>query len=143
MCNPAGDLPFPPGKSRKYFVFWLFHLFRIFRNRDYSASLMYKEGKLMASLLVVPGYFKWPFMKKDDLQFAYVMTNHEFRGKGIGEMMLRRAVERFSRWQTGILWYVTDTGNPASIRLCTKVGFEFFAYAKLTGLFRILKVISA
>lgn len=123
-------------------MFWLFHFLHIFRSRNYSAILLFDEGKLIASLLVVPGYFKWPFMKKDDLQFTYVMTSPEFRGKGIGELLLRTAVDRF-RMVNRFLWYVTDTGNPASIRLCTKVGFELFGYAKPTGLFKILKVTTA
>lgn len=140
--HPGWRSLIPPGKSRKYYVFWLFHFLHIFRSRNYSAILLFDEGKLIASLLVVPGYFKWPFMKKDDLQFTYVMTSPEFRGKGIGELLLRTAVDRF-RMVNRFLWYVTDTGNPASIRLCTKVGFELFGYAKPTGLFKILKVTTA
>lgn len=130
----------PPGKGRKYILFWIFHYLHIFRNRDYSAIFVYENETIIASLLVVPAYFKWPFMKKNDLQITYVMTTPEYRGKGIGEIMLRTTIQRF-KTENRYFWYVTDTDNPASIKLSGKVGFEFWAYGKARGFLKVLKPI--
>lgn len=130
----------PPGKGFKYLLFWVFHHLRIFKNRDYSSVFLYDGEVRIASLLVVPAYYKWPFMQKDDLQFTYVMTNKEYRGKGIGEKLLRFAVIRFRKPNRN-LWYVTDSENPASVRLCTKVGFKLYAQAKHSLIFKIIKAV--
>ena len=130
----------PPNKSIKYIFYWFFHYLHIFKNRDYSALLVYEEKNLIASMLIVPAHFKWPFMKSDDLQFTYVLTAPMFRGKGIGEMMLRRAIREYQR-NNREFWYVTDKNNYASIRLCSKAGFEFWSDARRHGILNVLKQI--
>lgn len=136
--KPGPGLYLPPGKGFKYLLYWVFHYLRIFKNRDYSSFLLYDGKVRVASLLVVPAYYKWPFMQKDDLQFTYVMTNKEYRGQGIGEKLLRYAIVR-SRKPYRNLWYVTDSENQASVRLCTKVGFKLYARAKASTILKILK----
>ena len=131
----------PPKKSRKYLFYWLFHYLIIFKNRDYSALLIYDNEVLIGSMLIVPAHFKWPFMAKNDLQFTYVMTARDYRGKGIGELMLRTAIQEFKN-EKRIFWYITDTENHASLRLCSKVGFEFWSYAKRYGFMKILREVS-
>lgn len=138
--KPGLDSFLPPGKGFKYLLFWVFHYLRIFKNRDYSSVLLFDGEVRIASLLVVPAYYKWPFMQKDDLQFTYVMTNMEYRGKGIGEKLLRYAIVRFRKPDRN-LWYVTNSENQASVRLCTKVGFKLYARAKHSLIFRIIKAI--
>lgn len=138
--KPGPGSPLPPGKGLKYLLYWIFHYLRIFKNRGYSSILIYDGKVRVASLLVVPAYYKWPFMQEDDLQFTYVMTNEEYRGKGIGEKLLRYAIVRFRKPNRN-LWYVTDSENPASVRLCTKVGFKLYARAKHSIIFKIIKPI--
>lgn len=130
----------PPQKPAKYLLYWIFHVMGIFKSNDYCVILVYKSNKLVASAMMVPRYFKWPFMADKDLQLTYVMTNPEFRGRGIGELMLKEAINMFSDEDRN-LWYVTDTGNTASIRLCVRMGFNFFSYAHSGGLFKSINVI--
>ena len=113
----------PPGKGKKYFAYWLFHYFRIFKNRDYSALFVKKGDLIVGSMLIVPTHFKWPFMKKQDLQFTYVKTSPEFRGQGIGLLMLQACLQKF-RIKERTFWYATNKENIASQRLCEKVGFK-------------------
>lgn len=138
IWKPKGKSFIPPRKSRKYFIYWLFHYLGIFKNRDYSALLVYHNDLLIASMLIVPAHFKWPFMSKDDLQFTYVITQPEYRGKGIGEMMLRQAIKNFNK-EKRTFWYVTDEKNLPSIRLCKKVGFIFCYYGFRSGILKILR----
>lgn len=129
----------PPGKGMRYLIYWFFHYLHIFKNKGYSASLILENEKLIASLLIVPSYFKWPFMLKQDVQFTYVMTDPGHRGKGIGEMMIRETIRNLKDI-TGSIWYITDTDNTASIRLCTKVGFKFVSNARSGKYLRILSL---
>ena len=132
----------PPARGKKYLIYWVFHFLKVFTNRDYSAVLVYEKDNLIASMLIVPAHFKWPFMRKDDLQFTFVMTHPEHRGKGIAEMMLRFAIEILNQ-DNRFFWYVTDNENIASIRLCTKVGFELKGYGEHSKLFgtKVVKII--
>lgn len=100
----------PQGKNRKYFLYWLFHFLAVFKNKDYSALLVYDVNKLISSLLIVPAYFKWPFMSKNDLQFAYILTHPDYRGRGIAEKAIKFAIQKMTL-ENRCFWYVTDTGN--------------------------------
>ena len=113
----------PTGKRKKYLAYWLFHYFKVFRNRDYSALFVKKGDLIVGSMLIVPAHFKWPFMKKQDLQFTYVKTSPEFRGQGIASLMLEACLQKF-RNKERTFWYVTNKENIASQRLCEKAGFK-------------------
>lgn len=119
----------PPDKSFKYILYWLFHYIRIFNNQDYSSLLVYHNEKIISSLLIVPAYFKWKFMNKNDIQFTYVITSTDYRGQGIAAAAIKIAMSELSK-NNRSFWYVTDTKNYSSIKLCTKLGFEFVGYGK-------------
>lgn len=139
LWQPSANSFIPPGKSKKYFIYWLFHRLKIFKNKDYAAVLVYDRQQLITSLLIVPAYYKWPFMEKNDLQLTYVMTKPDYRGKGIAEEAVRYALDSLKK-EGRDFWYVTDTGNTASIKLCSKTGFQLFGYAQRQGLQKILRI---
>lgn len=121
--RPSLNRFIPPRKSKKYVMYWLFHYLRVFKNRDYAALLLYDKQTLITSFLIVPAYYKWPFMGKNDLQFTYVMTHKNYRGKGLAATALMYAMKKF--YHSGrSFWYVTDTENEASMRVAEKLGFE-------------------
>jgi ribosomal protein S18 acetylase RimI-like enzyme len=128
----------PPGKNKKYFFYLLFHYLAIFRNTDYSAVLVYDGEKLVSSLLVVPAHYKWPFMSRLDVQFTYILTHPDYRGMGLAEKAIRFAIGKAGN-KGRCFWYVTDSENNTSIRLCTRIGFKFYSYAERTSILRILK----
>lgn len=134
LWKPSFGHLVPPGKGRKYCAYWLFHFLRIFRNRDYSAVLVYTGETLASSLLVVPAYYKWPFMGKDDVQLAYVLTRPDYRGKGLAERAVRLAIQK-NQQDGRTFWYVTNTENVTSRNLCEKVGFEFVGFGEKTRCF--------
>lgn len=139
LWKPSAGSFIPPGKSKKYYIYWLFHLLGIFKNKDYAALLVYDQQQLITSLLIVPAYYKWPFMDKDDLQFTYVMTHPDYRGKGIAEEAIRYALGSLKK-EGRDFWYITDTANTASIKLCTKTGFHLFGNAQRKGLLKTLRI---
>jgi GNAT superfamily N-acetyltransferase len=131
----------PPGKGKKYIIYTLFHLLGVFKNKDYASMLVFHGNTLISSLLIVPAYYKWPFMKKNDLQFTYVITHKSYRGQGLAEQAISYAVQRLKA-ANRVFWYVTDETNIPSIRLCEKIGFKFFEYGKNTGLLKKVEKLS-
>ena len=123
----------PPGMSMK-FAFWsLFHYLRIFRNRDFSITYIVRDEMIVHRSCLLPKYFRWPFMAKDDLQISSTFTDPGYRGKGLATIALQQIL--WSRRQTPRrYWYVTRENNPASIAVCTKVGFSLFGIAHRTRL---------
>ncbi len=119
----------PPGYSVKYFFYWLAHFLRIFRNRYFSAIYIYFNDELVSSMLIVPAYFKWPFMGKNDVQFCYSMTRVEYRGRGINTF-----VKLYSRYlyknEDIRFWGVVDPENHTNIKILKKVGLKFFSEAR-------------
>ncbi len=126
IWTPAISNMIPPRKPKKYLLFTLFHYLGIFRNPNYCAVLVYDKmagvDHCIASLLVVPKYYKWPFMAKGDLQFIYVMTNSEYRGRGLATMMMSH-VSQLEKYKGKRFWYVTNGWNKASQKTAVKTGF--------------------
>ena len=132
----------PVGKRRKYVAYSVFHWLRIFRNRDYGELSVTKGDKRKASMLVVPAYFKWPFMRENDVQFTYVVTDPFSRQEGWGTYLVQQGLKRFLQ-QDRQIWYVTDTNNVASQRLAEKAGFSLVGKARpRTSRFRRVRLIT-
>jgi len=138
VWKPSFWNPVPKGLPNKYIIYYLFYFFRLFNNSHYVAILGYDNDKIACSLLVVPKYFKWPFMKLNDVQLIYVKTYPEFRGKGYAKKMLLYALEYLKSINLqGDVWYVTDSDNKASQALAKSVDFNQVYYGKRTYLFGI------
>ena len=119
----------PPDKAWKYSVYTIFHWFRVFRNANYGALFALENGAPKASMLIVPAYFRWPFMNDGDVQFTYVVTHSSARREGWAELLLHEGIRRVQKDGRQI-WYVTDSNNVASQRLAEKTGFELIGTAE-------------
>lgn len=122
LWKPGIRHSYPPNKSKKYIFYYLFHLLGIFKNKNYSAVLVYHQDQLIASLLIVPKYFKWPFMGNNDVQFTYVLTKKEYRGQGLATKMLLFGYEHL-KLKVNNYWYVTTEDNVISQNVAMKCGF--------------------
>lgn len=128
---------FPEGYPKKYVLFSLFKLFRVFGNSNYAVVVGYIEGNKACSLMIVPKYYKWSFMNKNDVQLIYVITEKNYQGKGLATKMLDFAKSWLVQGSfSGDIWYVTDTSNLASQRLAEKSGFRLVGKGeKVKGFF--------
>lgn len=130
----------PPNKNYKYVLYWVFHFLSIFRNKHYSSYLLYNSrGELISTFLVVPSYFKWPFMDSKDVQFTYVMTSEKYKGRGIAGKLIETAMVNLYQ-HVGAFWYVTDIENVASIKVAQKMGFNCIGTAQKTPIMSRLKL---
>jgi RimJ/RimL family protein N-acetyltransferase len=131
----------PESYPKKYFLYWLFHYLGIFKNRNYSAILIYHKLKVISCILAIPAYFKWPFMNTKDVQIAYVITDTNYRGKGLAAKAILASVKNLLQTDVNDVWYVTSEDNTSSIKLCTKLGFIPEGYGKRKYFLKFLHVL--
>lgn len=148
---PSGNHVRPLGYPLLPFaIWWLFHQLRIFRNRRYALLSVYESGSLVHRTCVFPGYFRFPFMARDDLQLGDIWTAPSMRGRGLAAMVLAECIRRFA-YADCRLWYVVHRDNVASIRLAEKAGFTLHAQGersprfgvRLLGYYRITDYVTA
>jgi len=113
----------PPGKPLKYLIFSFASVLKLLSNRNFFQISVYNQSTLVSSLLVVPKIYKFPYMNKKDIQFIYVMTNYEYRGKSIAAATILEST-RYLIDTVESFWYVTSEDNIASLKLAEKLGFK-------------------
>jgi len=115
---------FPPGLSEKRFaIWWLMHQSHFFANRDYNVLLIHQGNELIHRSCVFPRYFRYPFMKDNDLQIGDTFTNQKYRGKGIATYAIVKIIE-FLKINNSNFWYIVEESNTPSIRVIEKAGFR-------------------
>ncbi|WP_294819444.1 hypothetical protein [uncultured Flavobacterium sp.] len=116
----------PPGFPKKYMMFWFAHFLGVFRNKRYSVIYVYdrENGAMMSSTLLVPTYFKWPFMGKEDLQYSYSITKPQYRGKGINTYVKQYARVLYPQKEVAF-WGLVHPENISSIKVLEKTGLHF------------------
>ena len=115
----------PPGVSLCPFsIWWLFHYTHIFSNNKYCVLLISYNNKVIHRSLITPGYFRYPFMGKNDLQIGDIWTEVSFRGQGIATSAIALIFNHFKSEKLKF-WYVVNENNLASIKLAERSGFTF------------------
>lgn len=112
----------------KYAIWWIFHYFNIFGNKNLQIWLYYIKGELAHFFCIVPKFYRWPFMQKQDVQITYVVTEKIFQNKGLAFKGINNALSNLNI--SGNIWYVTDSTNIASQKLAEKLGFELIGLGK-------------
>ncbi|HEB76088.1 MAG TPA: N-acetyltransferase [Nitrospirae bacterium] len=123
LWHPAVSSIVPAGMPLMPFAaWWMMHYLHIFRNRDYGLLLVYCGDELVHRSGIFPGYFRFPFMSRDDLQIGDTWTHPAHVRRGLASFALRRIL--LSKAQAGrTFWYVVRRGNASSIRVVEKAGF--------------------
>jgi RimJ/RimL family protein N-acetyltransferase len=123
----VGGLWPPDCRGAVWAVWRLFHSLRVFSNGGYAVALVHESGILVHRALITPGYFRFPFMARNDLQIGDTWTAPEHRGRGIATWALTAIVAELANPERHI-WYLADEGNQSSCRVAERAGF------RLTGL---------
>ncbi|MGB1003043.1 MAG: GNAT family N-acetyltransferase [Salibacteraceae bacterium] len=133
-------LPFtkPSTLPRKYYAWWFMKLLGFFGSNLLGVLTFKKNDQVIHYFSVIPHYYKWPFMQRNDIQITYVITPKKHRGKGYAAQCISKFLNQFN--QSGDVWYVTDEENIASQKLAEKIGFKFEGYGvKSTKFFGLIK----
>jgi ribosomal protein S18 acetylase RimI-like enzyme len=110
---------------KKYILFSLFHVFHLFSNSHFYIVEGLVSGQNACSLMIVPKFYRWLFMKDNDVQFAYVITKGVYKNRGLGSKLISFSIDFLNNKNfSGNIWYVTDSDNKPSQRLAEKFGFE-------------------
>lgn len=121
--QPQGPAGFSMGRAAA--VYDAFHKLRIFRNRDYGALCIHTlDGKLLHISSIFPPFFRFPFMKPDDLQVGATYTDPAARGCKLAQLALIETATRLMKPGRAI-WYLTETANLASVRAVEAAGFSY------------------
>lgn len=107
-------------------ICWIMHHLRLFRGRDYSIFVvLYNNSEIAHYSMVLPKSFRFPFMKKDDLQIGPSWTNPKHRRKGLLSFAIAKMHETFKDKDRNF-WYITKEENIPSNAAIIKIGFVKF-----------------
>jgi len=121
----------PPGTALFPFcLWWVFHWTKIFGNDGYRIFLLKDHGELVHRSCLFPPYFRFPFMRPNDMQVGDIWTAESRRGKGMAAEVLRQILRDLS----GIrVWYLCESENIASVRLARSAGMTLYAVGLRTS----------
>jgi RimJ/RimL family protein N-acetyltransferase len=117
-------------------AWWILHYAKFFFNREYALFLIRHTGTIVHRSVVTPGYFRFPFMGKEDLQIGDTWTSADHRGKGLAVFAIRKIVAEYAR-QGERIWYVTDKNNLPSIKAAERAGLVRYGEGRRTKRFGI------
>lgn len=117
-------------------VWWILHYSGIFSNREYALFLIRHAGTIIHRSVITPGYFRFSFMGKDDLQIGDTWTSADHRGKGLAVFAIRKIVAEYAH-QGQRIWYVTDKNNAPSIKAAERAGLVLYGEGKRTKRFGV------
>lgn len=126
--RPAGMPLFP------YVMWWVMHHTLIFANPGYAIFVVYKELELVHYSGIYPGYFRFPFMAKEDLQIGNTWTHPDHRGRGLAAFAICKILE-LEHAPSRTIWYLTEDENSASVRAVEKAGMVPRGYGVRTKRF--------
>lgn len=115
-------------------VWWLFHYTHIFKNRAYKIYLLRMFGKVVHRSCLFPPFFRFPFMRPNDLQIGDIWTAESERRQGLSEVMLNQIINDY---QNRTIWFLCEAGNIASESLARSAGMELFGVGRRTSQFGI------
>ena len=129
LWKPSFSCVHPPDLDGKFRYWGIAYLLKLFGNHDYRVLYLLSGSKVVHRSVVMPRYFRWPFMNRDDLQVSSTWTDPSYRGRGYATYSLTLIAQLFSK-QGRSIWYVTMENNIPSIKVCLSAGFQLYNYAE-------------
>jgi RimJ/RimL family protein N-acetyltransferase len=112
-----------PAQAEPISAVWgVMHLTHIFRNGEYGQILGYCDGTLVHRSYVFPGWFRFPFMNRIDVQIGDTWTSPDHRGRGMATAAICRVVAEWDAPDRAF-WYVVASDNTPSVRAIQRAGF--------------------
>lgn len=128
----------PKSLFKSPFLVWLIlHYLGFFKSSDYSIFTIHQRREMIHYSVVLPKYFRTPFMAEGDLQIGPCWTHEEHRRKGIASYAIQEILELY-RGRNRKFWYIVRKENFGSRMLAEKAGFELYGKAAKKRKFGIL-----
>jgi len=134
VWHPGWTRIVPPTLGLKFAFWWILHQLRLFANTNYSVILIRSNGCIVHRTCLIPRYFRWRFMGRQDLQISSTWTDPTHRRRGLASYSLQRALAEWAN-QGRTVWYVTQDDNEASLAVCYRNGFRLLTQANRTERF--------
>lgn len=117
-------VPKSPAKA-PFFVWSALKFLKLFGSAHYVVFFVKHGGRVVHYSVVLPKYFRTPFMGKNDLQIGPCWTHNEHRRKGIASYVIHEILESYKEADRRF-WYIVREDNIPSRRLVEKAGFTLY-----------------
>lgn len=125
-----------------FFIWYIFYHFGVFENKNYFVAYIKNQNKILHKTLIFPKFYRFPFMKKNDLQLGDIFTEKTYRGRGIAFNVVNLIINMY---KTKNFWFLCSENNISSIMIAhnnnfklkgygykvTPFGFNIFSYYKI------------
>lgn len=123
----------PPNYFKfSFLVWWLFWNLRILDGKYFIGLVYNLDNKIVHHFLILPKFFKYPFMAKGDMQIGDVWTSPSYRGLNLSAYAISTTVKDILKVDNSI-WYLTTPENYPSIKVAKKLGIPFFNLGHVTN----------
>lgn len=96
------------------------------------------DDRIVHTSFLIPGCFKFPFMRKTDFEIGPCVTNAEYRGKGIYPFVLHYITNTFAAKNSNF-YMIVNEDNCSSRKGCEKAGFSICDQVQRQGVLGIWK----
>ena len=123
----------PPAGSRRLsnYAWWAFDRLGGFPQTAFAELTLWRGLRLVHRLILTPRWARFPFMARSDLQLGDLWTAPDERGGGLATLAMETAHALIAGRGVDV-WYVTDAGKAASIRLAEKCGYKLVGSGRRT-----------
>ena len=135
-------LKLKPHKN-KIFIYLFWYLFTFGKYKIIYVTN--RDEKIVCYSHLLPKFFKFPFMAKQDLHMGPSWTDPNYRGQGIFTYVKNHTLQTFHNKGVAF-WAIVEKDNYPSIRVQLKNGFEIVgtgAKSKLLGRYEITCLLPA
>ena len=111
------------------FIIWWFLYLAMWKRQDksYEHYLVYDGERLIHYSVVLPRYYRYPFMGSNDIQIGPYWTAEEYRGQGICPFIIRKTLSDY-QLRRGYAYVLISEDNLKSQRSAIRGGVDFYGY---------------
>ena len=115
-----------------FVVYWILYLI-IWKQQGkcYEHYLVYDEERLIHYSVVLPEFYRYPFMENNDIQIGPYWTSEQHRGQGICPFVILKILNRYM-FRKKYAYIIIRENNIASQRSVGKCGLDFYGYGVRT-----------
>lgn len=141
--KPSFKSLIPPYYPKTYLLFWIFYYLRVFSNRDYGVIYIHNSvnNEVAFYMMIVPRFFKYRFMSKNDVQLIYGITKEKYRRLGLAEFAMRKVVIDYNK-KNRAFWGVIHKDNKASRGWVEKLGFVLKGHVSKSKFLKTMKILN-